>query len=275
MAKDRPEPELLVWDMYKFLYMDKLKCTKEDVEDNVDLRCLKEAVARALSTLSPQEEKVLRMRFGFDDDYDCTYKEVAKSFELSGTRIRQIEAKALRKLRHRCRAKKLKEFVYGYKEQVVSDTTAAKLHEILNPVKKEVVKPASDKPAVVRNRLQVNEKLHGILLALARDKKLMYYGDLCVELGTNIHALMVDLYLIGSYNFEDKEPILPVLVVEADNLPGDRVAGWASVFYRMKDRAFVTYCERIRGKEEFVGLSDFEIWAMHEQRSVFWHKWNR
>lgn len=72
---------------------------------------LVEQVTAILSTLTPREEKVLRMRFGIDEKYDHTLEEVGQDFHVTRERIRQIEAKALRKLRHPSRSKKLKSFV--------------------------------------------------------------------------------------------------------------------------------------------------------------------
>jgi RNA polymerase primary sigma factor len=72
---------------------------------------LSEQTARVLATLTPREEKVLRMRFGIGEKSDHTLEEVGQDFEVTRERIRQIEAKALRKLRHPSRAKKLKSFV--------------------------------------------------------------------------------------------------------------------------------------------------------------------
>jgi RNA polymerase primary sigma factor len=72
---------------------------------------LSEQTARVLGTLTPREEKVLRMRFGIGEKSDHTLEEVGQDFEVTRERIRQIEAKALRKLRHPSRSKKLKSFV--------------------------------------------------------------------------------------------------------------------------------------------------------------------
>lgn len=72
---------------------------------------LKEQLAEVLKTLTPREEKVLRLRFGLDDGRPRTLEEVGKEFSVTRERIRQIEAKALRKLRHPSRSKKLKDFI--------------------------------------------------------------------------------------------------------------------------------------------------------------------
>ncbi|AMV73561.1 RNA polymerase sigma factor RpoD [Desulfuromonas carbonis] len=72
---------------------------------------LSDQTARVLSTLTPREEKVLRMRFGIGEKSDHTLEEVGQDFAVTRERIRQIEAKALRKLRHPSRAKRLKSFV--------------------------------------------------------------------------------------------------------------------------------------------------------------------
>ena len=72
---------------------------------------LKEITSQVLSTLTPREERVLRMRFGIGMNSDHTLEEVGKQFSVTRERIRQIEAKALRKLKHPTRAKKLKTFI--------------------------------------------------------------------------------------------------------------------------------------------------------------------
>ncbi|MDY6850954.1 MAG: RNA polymerase sigma factor RpoD [Thermodesulfobacteriota bacterium] len=72
---------------------------------------LSEQTRKVLSTLTPREEKVLRMRFGIGEKADHTLEEVGRDFEVTRERIRQIEAKALRKLRHPSRSKKLKAFI--------------------------------------------------------------------------------------------------------------------------------------------------------------------
>ena len=79
-------------------------------QDSVIFRDLIEQLNRILSTLTPKEERVIRMRFGIGEKYDHTLEEVGQVFEVTRERIRQIEAKALRKLRHPTRAKRLKCF---------------------------------------------------------------------------------------------------------------------------------------------------------------------
>jgi len=72
---------------------------------------LKEQLDEVLSTLTPREEKVLKLRFGLEDGRSRTLEEVGKEFNVTRERIRQIEAKALRKLRHPSRSKRLKDFL--------------------------------------------------------------------------------------------------------------------------------------------------------------------
>ena len=80
-------------------------------QDAAAYTMLKEQLAEVMSTLTPREAKVLRLRFGLDDGKARTLEEVGKEFDVTRERIRQIEAKALRKLRHPSRAKKLKDFL--------------------------------------------------------------------------------------------------------------------------------------------------------------------
>jgi len=72
---------------------------------------LAEQTRRALASVTPREAKVLRMRFGIGDDSDPTLEEVGQDFEVTRERIRPIDAKALRKLRHPSRSKRLKQFI--------------------------------------------------------------------------------------------------------------------------------------------------------------------
>ena len=68
-------------------------------------------IQKVLSTLNEREEKILRMRFGIGEKHDHTLDEVGQYFELTRERIRQIEDKALRKLKHSSRADKLRSFI--------------------------------------------------------------------------------------------------------------------------------------------------------------------
>ncbi len=79
--------------------------------DAVSYTMLKEQLIGVLDTLTPREEKVLRLRYGLDDGRPRTLEEVGKEFNVTRERIRQIEAKALRKLRHPSRSKRLKDFL--------------------------------------------------------------------------------------------------------------------------------------------------------------------
>ena len=79
--------------------------------DAASMSLLKEQLAEVLKTLTPREEKVLKLRFGLEDGNPKTLEEVGKEFNVTRERIRQIEAKALRKLRHPTRSKKLKDFL--------------------------------------------------------------------------------------------------------------------------------------------------------------------
>ena len=72
---------------------------------------LREQLEEVLKTLTPREEEVLRMRFGLIDGKPHTLEEVGKEFDVTRERIRQIESKALRKLRHPSRSKKLRDFL--------------------------------------------------------------------------------------------------------------------------------------------------------------------
>jgi RNA polymerase primary sigma factor len=91
------------------------------IEDNATLApaeaalhgSMRDVVKEVLDSLTPREAKVLRMRFGIEMNTDQTLEEVGKQFDVTRERIRQIEAKALRKLRHPSRADKLKSFLEG------------------------------------------------------------------------------------------------------------------------------------------------------------------
>jgi RNA polymerase primary sigma factor len=79
---------------------------------------LKDQTAQVLRTLTPREEKVIKMRFGLEDGSEHTLEEVGQSFAVTRERIRQIEAKALRKLRHPSRSRKLRAFMDGIRENL-------------------------------------------------------------------------------------------------------------------------------------------------------------
>ena len=83
----------------------------EEEDSHLAFTMLKEQLLSVLDTLTPREEKVLRLRYGIDDGKPRTLEEVGKEFNVTRERIRQIEAKALRKLRHPSRSKKLKDFL--------------------------------------------------------------------------------------------------------------------------------------------------------------------
>jgi len=86
----------------------------QTVHSPVDLATsegLKEVTYSVLAGLTPREEKILRMRFGIEMNTDHTLEEVGKQFNVTRERIRQIEAKALRKLRHPTRADQLRSFL--------------------------------------------------------------------------------------------------------------------------------------------------------------------
>ena len=85
--------------------------TASEPSEAASFTLLKEQLVDVMSTLTPREEKVLRLRFGIEDGRTRTLEEVGKEFNVTRERIRQIEAKALRKLRHPSRSKKLKDFL--------------------------------------------------------------------------------------------------------------------------------------------------------------------
>jgi len=82
----------------------------EDIYEKIEL---KEITKKALESLTEKEAKVLKMRFGLEDENEYTLEEVARQFKVTKERIRQIEAKALRKLKHPIRNRKLRTFLYN------------------------------------------------------------------------------------------------------------------------------------------------------------------
>ncbi|NUQ28891.1 MAG: RNA polymerase sigma factor RpoD [Acidobacteriaceae bacterium] len=92
---------------------DRMAVSPSDAVISVNL---KEYTSQVLRTLTPREERVIKMRFGLEDGSEHTLEEVGQSFQVTREHIRQIEAKALRKLRHPSRSRKLRAFVDGVKE---------------------------------------------------------------------------------------------------------------------------------------------------------------
>ncbi|MDO9333613.1 MAG: sigma-70 family RNA polymerase sigma factor, partial [Dehalococcoidales bacterium] len=79
--------------------------------DSATKQLLKEQIGEVLSTLTPREQRIIELRFGLEDGRSRTLEEVGRVFQVTRERIRQIEAKALRKLRHPSRSRKLKDFL--------------------------------------------------------------------------------------------------------------------------------------------------------------------
>ena len=109
--KGKKEDLLDVVETVPLEYVHNLADDNPTAEDAVNLSDLKTAITVALETLTPREERVLRMRFGIGLDTDHTLAECAGEFSVISERIRQIEAKALRKLKHASRSKNLVEFL--------------------------------------------------------------------------------------------------------------------------------------------------------------------
>ena len=85
--------------------------TNMSPEDYTENELLKDEISEVLLTLTEREEKVIRLRFGLEDGRPRTLEEVGQLFGVTRERIRQIEAKALRKLRHPSRSRKLKDYL--------------------------------------------------------------------------------------------------------------------------------------------------------------------
>jgi RNA polymerase primary sigma factor len=79
--------------------------------DAATRRLLKDQIGEVLGTLTPREQRVLQLRFGLEDGRSRTLEEVGKEFNVTRERIRQIEAKAIRKLRHPSRSRKLRDYL--------------------------------------------------------------------------------------------------------------------------------------------------------------------
>ena len=85
--------------------------TATSPSDSAEAKMLREQLLQVLNTLTPRENEVLRKRYGLDDNRPKTLEEVGREFNVTRERIRQIEAKALRKLRHPSRSKKLRDYM--------------------------------------------------------------------------------------------------------------------------------------------------------------------
>ena len=112
IARDPISIETPVGDDDDLHIGDRLEDTTQELPEDATTRAaVAKAIREALGTLSPRESKVLRMRFGIDLNQDHTLEEVGKQFEVTRERIRQIESKALRKLRHPSRSELLRSFL--------------------------------------------------------------------------------------------------------------------------------------------------------------------
>ena len=112
IARDPVSIETPIGDDDDLHIGDRLEDDVQEMPEDEAVRiAVTQAIREALSTLSPRESKVLRMRFGIDQNQDHTLEEVGKQFEVTRERIRQIESKALRKLRHPSRSEALRNFL--------------------------------------------------------------------------------------------------------------------------------------------------------------------
>jgi len=110
----QPQPVEIPMSMLaapELLALSEAEIPSEWLDDAVDAHLLKQSIKEVLTTLSPREAAVLRMRFGLDDGHARLLEDVGKRFGVTRERIRQIEAKALRKLRHPKCSRKLKDFL--------------------------------------------------------------------------------------------------------------------------------------------------------------------
>src|SRR5699024_2731357 len=112
MSQDSFSLETAIGEEYETELVDLIKDQEEiSPTSHTTYELLKEQLEDVLDTLTDREENVLRLRFGLDDGRTRTLEEVGKVFGVTRERIRQIEAKALRKLRHPSRSKQLKDFL--------------------------------------------------------------------------------------------------------------------------------------------------------------------
>jgi len=111
LLKEPTTPQVLDMAVSCDFYEENHGLTYEENFDNFDAKELKALVEDMLGMLTPREAKILRLRFGIGVPSDQTLAEVGDQFQITGNRVRQIEAKALRKLRHPSRSDQLKAFV--------------------------------------------------------------------------------------------------------------------------------------------------------------------
>jgi RNA polymerase primary sigma factor len=96
-------------ELYEFIVDE----SRPSTEDEVYMAALKHKVSEVLKTLTPREQKVINLRFGIEDDRKRTLEEIGDEFNVTRERIRQIEANALKKLRHPTRSRLLRDFIGG------------------------------------------------------------------------------------------------------------------------------------------------------------------
>ena len=111
MQQAFPEADPAALTDYEFTAVSGEDYTVDEVKQAGDLGYILSLIHILLDTLTEREQKVLKLRFGLEDGRSRTLEEVGKEFDVTRERIRQIEAKALRKLRHPSRSKKLKDYL--------------------------------------------------------------------------------------------------------------------------------------------------------------------
>jgi RNA polymerase sigma factor (sigma-70 family) len=92
----------------------KLLLSGDDLDEKLDTESMQEQINQALRTLTPREEKIITMRFGIEDGKERTLDEIGEAFNICGQRVRQIEQRAMRKLRHPSRSRHLEPFLEGH-----------------------------------------------------------------------------------------------------------------------------------------------------------------
>jgi DNA-binding CsgD family transcriptional regulator len=164
----------------------------ESYEENYEALGLKERMGQLLETLTAREAKVIRMRFGLDGEVEHTLEEVGEAFKVNRERIRQIEKKALRKLRHPSRAQHIEVFYTG-EEPPPPEPVEFKVNPVVQRIRDRVegkvkpevreavvaqVKIITPTPEQLERRRLAREKRHeGLLAKLTRLKKIKEYSD--------------------------------------------------------------------------------------------------